>query len=55
MQTMKLLKSKHLLVNLKTIKEKKRDNEIKELEDEIRKLKLQSTNLSVKNKVNDKK
>ena len=34
---------------------KERDNKIKELEDEIKKLKLQSTNLSVENKVNDKK
>ena len=34
---------------------KERDNKIKELEDEIKKLKLQSTNLSVENKVNNKK
>ena len=34
---------------------KEKDNKIKELEDEIKKLKLQSTNLSVENKVNDKK
>ena len=32
-----------------------KDNKIKELEDEIKKLKLQSTNLSVENKVNGKK
>ena len=32
-----------------------KDNKIKELEDEIKKLKLQSTNLSVENNVNDKK
>ena len=34
---------------------KERDNKIKELEDEIAKLKLQSTNVSVENNVNDKK
>ena len=34
---------------------KERANKIKELEDEIKQLKLQSTNLSVENKINDKK
>ena len=32
-----------------------KDNKIKKLEDEIKKLKLQSTNLTVENNVNDKK
>ena len=46
---MKLVKYKRLLVNLKTIKTKK-------IEDEIEKLKLQLANLGVKNNdVNDKK
>ena len=40
---MKLVKYKLLLVNL----QKKKENEIKELEDEIKKLKLQLTNRSV--------
>ena len=34
---------------------KERDNKIIELEDEIKKLKLQSTNLSVEYNFNDKK
>ena len=46
----------HVFISqFKDYKIKERDNEIKELEDEIKKLKLQSTNLSVENKVNDKK
>ena len=32
-----------------------KDNKIKKLEDEIKKLKLQSTNLTLENNVNDKK
>ena len=40
---MKLVKYELLLVNL----QKKKENEIKELEDEIKKLKLQLTNRSV--------
>ena len=43
MQIMKLVKYKHLLVNLKK-KIKEKENKIKELEDEIQKLKLQLTN-----------
>ena len=35
-------------------KDKEKENEVKKLEDEINKLKLQLTNLSVENNVNDK-
>ena len=49
MQIMKLVEQKRLLVNLKTNKNKK-------LEDEIEKLTLQLANLGVKNnEVSDKK
>ena len=46
-QTMKLVKYKHLLVNLKKKKMKEKENKIKELQDEIKKLKLLLTNQSV--------
>ena len=35
-------------------KDKEKENEVKKLEDKINKLKLQLTNLSVENNVNDK-
>ena len=35
-------------------KNKEKENEVKKLEDKIKKLKLQLTNLSVENNVNDK-
>ena len=46
-QTMKLVKYKYLSVNLKKKKRKENENKIKELGDEIKKLKLQLTNQSV--------
>ena len=47
MQTMKLVKYKYLSVNLKKKERKENENKIKELGDEIKKLKLQLTNQSV--------
>ena len=35
-------------------KNKEKENEVKKLEDKIKKLKLQLTNLSVENNINDK-
>ena len=35
-------------------KDKEKENDVKKLEDEINKIKLQLTNLSVENNVNDK-
>ena len=46
-ETMKLVKYKYLSVNLKKKKRKENENKIKELGDEIKKLKLQLTNQSV--------
>ena len=40
---------------LSKFKDKEKENEVKKLEDEINKLKLQLANLSVENNVNDKK
>ena len=47
---MKLVEYKRLSINLKI-----KENEVKQLEHEINKLKLQLTNLNVENNVNDKK
>ena len=49
MQTMKLVEYKRLSISLKI-----KENEVKQLEHETNKLKLQLTNLNVENNVNDK-
>ena len=47
---MKLVEYKRLSISLKI-----KENEVKQLEHEINKLKLQLTNLNIENNVNDKK